>query len=221
MNGPHVHAEVIATRMAHTLPGRAGAEDIASLADSLGHDGADPAAFLRDGLCVDEPDAFVSALFEQLLMRPPIPAGCAALLRAMAQGEQPWRDHEVPEDRVGLWTAHAVAHAVAPDRFPAPTLTVVTLALHPATPLPDSAWRRPRARTLLAAAAMAARPGAAPVPPSDSAAPAAGHWAFDALWHVDAHESSPTSGALTLELHAPPGVLEELTPGARWSFATA
>ncbi len=201
-------ATVVASSLVTELPGRGQAEDIQALVEALAGPGTpDGEAFLATGLTAEENDAFAEDFLAELLLRPPIPAGCAALLRQMHHDQPPpWQDHEVVEDRAGLWTAHAIAHAVAPSVFSAPALSQAVIRVTP-TPSPR-AWKRPRARTLLAAHALAGAPSTGLVHPVEP-------WAFDTLWFVGAVEEGD---AVVLDIRAPLPALRTLETGLSWDF---
>lgn len=203
-------ATILVADHTQELPGRGGEDDLVAISTSLGGP-ADPmeaATFLADGLAAEEPDTFASRFLSELMLRPPIPAGCVALIQHMASGDAPWLDHEVLEDRAGLFTAHALAHRVAPSVYPAPSLPHAVLRIAPAPP--PSAWRRPRPRTLLAASAIGSAPDA---PASCRQSPE--RWAFDTLWHVgvDARE-----GAVEVDVRGAMPWLATLEPGFSWNF---
>jgi len=211
---PEASFEVTVVSSGHVsdLPGRGGDEDIVAIARSLGgpSDPAEAGAFLLAGLTSTEPDTFTEDFLAELLLRPPIPAGCVALIQRIADGDDPWLDHEVVEDRAGLFTAHAIVHRIAPESYPAPSLPQMVLRVRPA-PAPR-AWRRPRPRTLWVGAALAAAPDA----PGLLAGPVP-EWAFDTLWHTGAEPVSDTD-ALLLDVRGPLPWVGTIEPGISWNF---
>jgi hypothetical protein len=146
-------------------------------------------------------------LLDMVLMKPPIPAGCEALMHAMATREvPPWRTHEVPSDRVWLWYAHHLLHRAYPERFPPPTIHRLTLRLW-ADPADDAAPRLPsatarrvsvHARGALAALALRGAPGvdAPGVSHADVlAALADAEAAYDVVWAAEIAGHEPLSDA--------------------------
>jgi hypothetical protein len=121
-------------------------------------------------------------LLDMILLKPPIPAGCDALLQAMKDEDNPpWQSHEIMEDRFWLWYGHYIVHRVYPDRFPAPRLSRATLAVTTLDPSarPPGPRTSARDRTRFVAA-MLGGPGC----PLAAAfgEDTGGEWGFDVVW---------------------------------------
>lgn len=205
MSSSH-EVELLGVGLAAGVPGRGERDDVDAIAEALGCADPDPAVFLAEGLLGADNDAFVSRFLSELLLRPPIPAGCVALMHRIQAGELPWLTHEVLEDRVGLWTAHAVAHHVAPDAYPAPSVPQIQLLVRPQ--LDRSLLGSVRGRTLWAAQALSSAPGWGEVFPSPVEP-----WAFDTLWYVEASTTEQGS-ALDIRGSFPQDALPP--PHERW-----
>jgi hypothetical protein len=212
--------EVQAVTPVLDVPGRVTEHGLVELVEVLGEhvaDGEDVWAALTRACAALPETELAERLLEVLLLQPPIPAYCEALVAAMHDAEHaPWRTHEVPSDRVALWTAHRILHGALPDRFPAPTLRRVDLRVHSPDPGARAPGHRasPRDRTAFAARLLASRPGAHPM---------SGHgqdieWAFDALWAIEIEDAS-ASRTVSAWLQA--DLIGDLAAGAAWSAELA
>lgn len=197
------------------VPGRVTAagmvEVVEALGGEVGDDESPEAALTR--LFSGMPEAeLAQALLEQTLLQPPIPAGCEALVASMHDPATfPWRFHEVPSDRVGLWSAHRLLHGALPERFPAPTVVRVDLRVRSDDPTARGPGRRaaPRDRTGFAARLLGGRPGSHAL---------AGHggdieWAFDALWAVEIED---VNDARRVSVWLVPDLVGGLDVGTAW-----
>lgn len=208
--------EVQAVTPGLDVPGRVTEHGLLELVEALGEhvaDGEDVWVALTRACSALPETELAERLLELLLLQPPIPAYCEALVAAMHDPERaPWRTHEVPSDRVALWSAHRILHGALPDRFPPPTIVRVDLAVHSDAPSARAPGHRaaPRDRTAFAARLLSARPGHNPM---------SGHgadieWAFDALWAIEIEDSSVSR---VVSAWIQPDLVGDLTPGARWS----
>src|SRR5690606_1679559 len=133
----HVRVRGIAT--VHDIPGRFGEAGIRELVTAPGGEPAEDedvwSAAART-FRATPPQQLAERLLDLVLLKPPIPAGCEALVRAMEDAAAPpWLTHEVREDRVWLWYCHRLLHQALPERFPPPAVQRVdleTTALDPA-----------------------------------------------------------------------------------------
>jgi hypothetical protein len=194
----HVEARAISTD--DTVPGRFAESGLWELVGGLGGPsaGEDVWGALREVFSSMSESQLGERLLDMILLKPPIPAGCDALLQAMKDPHRaPWLTHEVLEDRFWLWYAHSIVHRVFPDRFPAPTVCRVDLAvttLHPDA-RPPGARTTARDRTRFVAQLLAGRPGENPL----SGAFEHGHheeWAFDVVWGCEVVGRSKPEGAV-------------------------
>jgi hypothetical protein len=175
----------VAVDIEQALPDRVADKGLWELVDAFGgpRDGDDVWEALR--ACF-EPLSLADLgekLLDLILLQPPIPAGCAALMEQMKDPDNPpWDTHEVASDRFWLWYAHHVVHRAQPDRLPAPPIARVTTAVTMTEPAsrPPGPRTSPRDRTRFMAALLAARVGDNPL----AAAATEDDWAFDAIWHV-------------------------------------
>ena len=208
--------EVQAVTPTLDVPGRVTEHGLVELVEALDDtvaDGEDVWAALTRACSALPETELAERLLELLLLQPPIPAYCEALVAAMHDpAHAPWRTHEVPSDRVALWTAHRILHGALPDRFPPPTIIRVDLRVHSADPSARAPGHRasPRDRTAFAARLLAARPGPHPL---------SGHgqdieWAFDALWAIEIEDSSASR---CVSAWIQPDLVGDLAPGAAWS----
>lgn len=240
------HVRVTAIDTDHTVPGRFTDAGIRELVGALGgqDDAEDVDAALRDTFLALEETELGERLLDAVLLQPPIPAGCAALVEAMEDpATPPWRDHDVPSDRFWLWYAHRLLHRALPERFPAPSVTRVALEV---TPLEPGA-RPPGPRTpvrdrvtflahLLSGRAEGERAdGSDPFTRHADDADTDEEWAFDVVWAAEVQgRVTPTPDALTalgvsaedaavgrwlritLAAWMPEQAAEALTPGTTW-----
>jgi hypothetical protein len=174
---------------ADIVPGRFSEAGLVELAAALGGPSdpdADPWEALSAAFRSMSTQALGERLLEAVLLKPPIPAGCEALLHAMRDpAHPPWVDHEVPEDRFQLWYCHLLVHRVFPDVYPKPALRRVELAVWQLDAAARAPGRRspPRDRTAFFARLLQDRPGVNPVVGrhgADADAPA--EWSYDVVW---------------------------------------
>lgn len=198
------------------VPGRVTEHGIVELVESFGEtvaDGESPWEALTRVFSALPETELAERLLEATLLQPPIPAYCEALVAAMHDPEHPpWRTHEVPSDRVALWSAHRLLHGAMPDRFPPPTVVRVDLRVHSDDSHARAPGHRaaPRDRTAFAARLLGARPGDNPM---------VGHgqdieWAFDALWAIEI-EDAPEARRVSAWMQ--PDLAGDLAPGTTWS----
>ena len=113
------------------VPGRFSEAGLRELSAALGHPPApdeDPWDAIATAFRALSTQDLGERLLEAVLLKPPIPAGCEALLEAMRDpSNPPWVHHDVPEDRFQLWYCHLLVHRAFPDRWPAPAIRRVTL----------------------------------------------------------------------------------------------
>lgn len=171
------------------VPGRFSEAGLVELAAALGGPSEadrDPWEALGAAFRGLTTQALGERLLEAVLLKPPIPAGCEALLHSMRDpAHPPWIDHEVPEDRFQLWYCHLLVHRVFPDVYPKPALRRVELAVWQLDAAVRAPGRRspPRDRTAFFARLLQDRPGANPVVGQHGAgdeAPA--EWSYDVVW---------------------------------------
>ena len=223
------------------VPGRFSEAGLMELATALGAPAdpdADPWETLSAAFRGLSTQALGERLLEAVLLKPPIPAGCEALLNAMRDpAHPPWVDHEVPEDRFQLWYCHLLVHRVFPDVYPKPALRRVELAVWQLDPSVRAPGRRspPRDRTAFFARLLRDRPGANPVVGRHGAeddAPA--EWSYDVVWatvfgepaRVDVADVPDVAGAThaegpvlrhKVEGWLAPQWLGDLEVGQRWA----
>lgn len=180
-----LQVDVTGVDTVHDIPGRFGEgglrELVTALDGTVGDDEEVYDALVRTFSALPL-QALAERLLDAVLLKPPIPAGCEALVHAMATSAgAPWRTHEVVEDRVWLWYCHSLLHRAFPDRFEAPAVTRVTWAVTQLDPDARVPGRRtaPHDRTTFVARTLAARPGAEGL--SDDL----DRWAFDRVWWVE------------------------------------
>ena len=187
---PHrFHVELIKAQAVEDIAGRFSeasmVEIIESLDGSVGEEEAPLEALQRTFAALAE-DKLAERLLEGVLLQPPIPAGCVALVESMKEaGTPPWLTLDVLEDRVWLWYCHQLLHRAMPERFPAPTVTKAHLAVR----MTDVAGRPPGPRTsphdrteFVATLLRQAPEGLLTSPMGDEEG-----WAFNSVWwvHVD------------------------------------
>lgn len=200
MSAPYA-ARIVEVASDDTVPGRLSDAALRELAAALGGDGAperDPWEALAEAFRALSTQQLGERLLEAMLLQPPIPAGCEALLARMTNPDDaPWRDHDVLQDRLPLWTCHSLVHRVFPDVYPAPRVGRVTLQLVELVPGLRTPGRRspPRDRTTFFARALRDRPGADnPISatwPFDAADDAS--WSYDVVWATSFGERAAMS----------------------------
>lgn len=132
------------------------------------------------------PETLSERLLDEVLITPPIPAGCVALTEAMKDRDNPpWLSHEVMADRVWLWFCHRLLSEAYPEDYPMPKVAQVDLRLTPLKagmrPLGKRTAIRERIRTL--AACMQASPTLMTSLYRDQSTLDA--WVFDTLWGAE------------------------------------
>jgi hypothetical protein len=171
-----------------TVPGRFAESGLWEIVEELGGPptGDDVWAALAQAFALHTDSKLGEFLLDMVLLKPPIPAGCDALLQEMKDAEHPpWRDHEVAEDRFWLWYCHKIVHQVYPDRYPAPEirrvqLTVTTLSADLRPPGKRSSTRD---RTRFVANLLKHRQGDNPIAEAfTQIADSEAEWAFDTIW---------------------------------------
>ncbi len=173
-----------------TVPGRFHESGLAELVAALGgshEEGADIYKELRAVFETLDLHKLGERLLDEVLVEPPIPAGCDALLQRMRDPKDPpWADHEVRSDRFWLWYAHRVAHGALPETFPRPPIHRVTLdvCMLVAGVRPPGARATPHDRTVFAATALSARPGSHRLASPFGDLPV-DDWAFDVVWAAE------------------------------------
>lgn len=195
---PHsAHVHVTGLMAVDDLPGRFGDAGLTELAQALGApDGGAPRERLRAAIQAMPMAELAPRMLDLVLLQPPIPAGCEALVHAMRDPETaPWRTHEVAEDRLWLWYCHALLHDALPDAFAAPEVTRVDVevvglsaAVRPPGPRTPS-----HDRVAFLASVLQQGPGAWSARPAEVAS-----WAYDELWAVEVGaRRKPDSDELT------------------------
>lgn len=162
-------------------------------------------------------------LLDAVLLQPPIPAGCEALVRRMEDPDDaPWRDHEVREDRVWLWFCHRLLHGAFPETYPAPPLLRVDLEV--ATTEPGIRPPGPRTpnhdRTAFVARLLAGRPGEHPL--TGRADDDGADWAYDVVWAAEVTgrrrpEGAPEGVVVAMSAWIEDTWVPDLAAGAAWN----
>lgn len=185
MSHPTFAAAVLSVQADSTIPDRIAESGLWELSTALGgREGEDVWASLSEAMSAMSLDDLGEKLLDLVLLQPPIPAGCSALLTAMQDPDAPpWVDHEVPSDRFWLWYVHHVVHRALPEQFPAPAITRVTFRTTMMSDVrPPGKRSAPRDRTRFAARVLSGRPGSHPL--AAGRAPTETDWEFDVVWHA-------------------------------------
>ncbi|MCA9570487.1 MAG: hypothetical protein KC656_21740 [Myxococcales bacterium] len=204
---PYPYAvHVVSAEVVHDIPERFGEAGLRELVEALdGEIGEDDDVWeaLTRAFSALPAQELAERLLDLVLLQPPIPAGCEALVRAMEDPETPpWRTHEVAEDRVWLWYCHRLLHHAFPERFPAPSITclgleVTSLAGDATPPGPRTSAHD---RTAFVAGLLGARGGDNPLQGGDLG----DDWAYDAVWSVLVGERRKATPDELTELGATP-----------------
>lgn len=207
---PHpFHVHVVALDDDHDIPGRFADSGLIELAEALGHTPAedeDAWAALATAFKALPATDLAERLLDLVLLKPPIPAGCEALVVAMKDADTPpWLTHEVREDRVWLWYCHRLLHAVFPDTYPEPTICRTRLQVTMLTTDGRPPGKRAVAhdRTAFVAHLLQHRSGDNPLAHTGASDDS---WAYDAIWAVEIGERTKTAEATLLERGAPADV---------------
>ena len=239
---PNIHVNVLAHETCTDIPGRFPDSGLRELATSLGgHVDSDDALWPTLRQCLDAlpMQERGEQLMDLVLLEPPIPAGCEAMLRSM-QGDDPaWKRHDILADRLWLWYAHWIVSRTHPETFPAPTVSRVRVAVTAVSTDVRLPGKRttPRDRAALMGSLLLARPEASPLSGrfgEDTTL----DWAFDVLWSVEmvdrekptaatliergATDEAANSGRLltiVLDVYCDSAWLGDLTAGAQWHMA--
>lgn len=199
-------------------------------------DGADPRELTLETFRTWNLDRLAAEVLDVLLLKPPIPAGCEALVRGMRDAARPpWMDHEVVEDQLSLWLMHYLLHLAMPEQFPAPRARAVSLDVTNLDPeaVPPGKRSPLREKASFMARVLAQRSGDNPMAARFGQG-REGHapWAFDVVWEVEvgarrAHTAEEVaarglpegSRVFTTRMVArlPAHWLGALEPGARWT----
>lgn len=208
------HVRVTAIDTDHTVPGRFTDAGIRELVGALGGpaEADDIDGALREAFLALDETELGERLLDAVLLQPPIPAGCAALVEAMQDpATPPWRHHDVPSDRFWLWYAHRLLHRALPEQFPAPSVTRVTLDVTPleAGARPPGPRTPVRDRVTFLAHLLSGRDGgdrpadADPFTRHADDADTDEEWAFDVVWAAEVQGRSTPDPAELAALGVP------------------